>query len=195
MAWNKLGTTTLGSAGDDLDITSMTANKFNQFMVHTPIDNASNNINHRYTFDDNSATDYAYRESINGATDATFTNQALIGLNTGNHDDLFDMLYVLNIDSEEKLLIGFQISQGSSGENAAPNRSETVGKVDTTTNTGQFTRIDCNNSSTGNYDTDSNISAIGSDGTEETKLQDGAIFYETDTNKEFLLSNNIWTEL
>jgi hypothetical protein len=49
MAWNKLGTTTLGSAGDDLDITSMTANKFNQFMVHTPIDNASNNINHRYT--------------------------------------------------------------------------------------------------------------------------------------------------
>ena len=195
MVWNKLGTTTLGSAGDDLDITSMTANKFNQFMVHTPIDNASNNINHRYTFDDNSATDYAYRESINGATDATFTSQALIGLNTGNHDDLFDILYVLNIDSEEKLLIGLQISQGSSGAGTAPSRSETVGKVDTTTNTGQFTRIDCNNSSTGNYDTDSNISAIGSDGTESLNVQDGAIYYDTDLNKEYVLYNNTWTEV
>jgi hypothetical protein len=191
MAWNKLGTTTLGSAGDDLDITSMTANKFNQFMVHTPIDNASNNINHRYTFDDNSATDYAYRESIDGATDGTFTSQSLIGLNTGNHDDLFDILYVLNIDSEEKLLIGFQVSQGSSGAGTAPSRSETVGKYDTTTNTGQFTRIDCNNSSTGNYNTDSNLSAIGSDITPAaaitfpTNVQAGSRAEITDSRKMY----------
>jgi hypothetical protein len=164
MAWGKNGTSnTLGSAGDDIDITDLTAYKFNQFMVHTPIDNASNNINHRFTFDDNGATDYAYRESIDAATDATFTSQSLIGMNTGNHDDLFDILYVANIDSEEKLLIGFQVSQNTAGAANAPSRSETVGKCDTTTNTGQFTRIDCNNSSTGNYDTDSNLTAIGTD--------------------------------
>ncbi len=191
MAWGKLGTTTLCSAGDTLTVSDMTANKLNMFMVHTPIDNASNNINHRYTFDNNGATDYAYRESINGGSDSTFTSQSLIGLNTGNHDDLFDILYVVNIDSEEKLLIGFQVSQGSSGASTAPNRSETVGKVDTTTNTGQFTRIDSNNSSTGNYDTDSNISVLGSDITPVaavpaiSNVQDNSLFIEKDNARRY----------
>jgi len=27
------------------------------------------------------------------------------------------------------------------------------------------------------------------------RIQDGAIYYETDTNKEYILSNNTWTEL
>lgn len=195
MAWIKAGSTTLGSAADDMDITDLTAYKFNMFMIHSPIDNTANNINHRYTFDNNGATDYAYRESIDGATDGTFTSQALIGMNTGNHDDLFDILYVVNIDSEEKLLIGFQVSQNAAGSANAPSRSESVGKCDTTTNTGQFTRIDCNNSSTGNYDTDSNISALGSDGVEVLNVQDGAIYYDTTLNKEYVLYNNTWTEV
>ena len=96
---------------------------------------------------------------------------------------------------EEKLLIGFQVSQNTAGANNAPSRSETVGKCDTTTNTGQFTRIDCNNSSTCNYDTDSNISAIGSDVVESIAVQDGAIYYDTDLNKEYVLYNNTWTEV
>ena len=30
MAWNKLGTTTLSSAGDDITISNITSNEFNQ---------------------------------------------------------------------------------------------------------------------------------------------------------------------
>ena len=40
---------------------------------------------------------------------------------------------------------------------------------------------------------------LGSDVTpasaEAIKIQDGSIFYETDTNKEYVLNNNTWTEL
>lgn len=40
---------------------------------------------------------------------------------------------------------------------------------------------------------------LGSDVTPATaeviKVQDGAIFYETDTNKEYILYNSAWTEL
>ena len=54
--------------------------------------------------------------------------------------------------------------------------------------------IEAQNSSN-TYTSDSNLSVIGSDGATSTKLQDGAIYYETDTNKEYVLYNNTWTEV
>ena len=64
------------------------------------------------------------------------------------------------------------------------------------TQTADITRTDLNSSyTTTAYAENSNYSLIGSDGTEELKVQDGAIFYETDTNKEYLLYNNTWTEV
>jgi len=60
---------------------------------------------------------------------------------------------------------------------------------------GQFTQVDIINDDVGSWDTDSNLSAIGSDGTEELNVQDGAIYYDTDLNKEYVLYNNTWTEV
>ena len=43
----------------------------------------------------------------------------------------------------------------------------------------QYTRIDVNLSDlAGGFDTDSNLTVIGSDGTEALNVQDGAIYYE-----------------
>ena len=44
-----------------------------------------------------------------------------------------------------------------------------------------------------------NISVLGSDMTpaaaQDATVTDGAIFYETDTDKEYVLYNNTWTEV
>ena len=196
MVWNKLGTTTLGSAGDDLDITSMTASKFNMIMNHwisiTSTTTAS------LTLDNTGGNDYAYRYSTNGGSDSISVSQANVQVGLGgipSGSSNFDINYSVNIDGKEKLIIGHNITSATAGAGTSPSRRESVYKKDTTTDSGQYTRIDYNNADAGSFDTDSNLSVIGSDGTEETKLQDGAIYYETDTNKEFILSNNIWTEL
>jgi len=196
MAWNKLGTTTLGSAGDDLDITSMTANKFNVILMHV-LQSTSSTYTPDMTFDDTGGNDYARRNETNGGSDTTLTSQAFIefglgGINTTTTE--FTTSYVCNIDGEEKLMIYNNIA-APTGAGTAPSRAQGVAKKDTTTDTVQFTRIDINNTDAGSFPIDSNLSAIGSDGTEELNVQDGAIYYDTDLNKEYVLYNNTWTEV
>ncbi len=161
MAWAKNGTPyTEASTSDDMDITDLTAKKFNVFLAHSL---ASSNIKNNYTFDNNGNTDYARRRSYNGAADSTDTSATTID-NVGDGAwDIFEVIYSCNIDSEEKLNIHFYVNFNAAGESNAPNRLEAVSKVDTTTNTGQYTRIDSNNAGAGSYATGSNISAIGTD--------------------------------
>jgi acyl CoA:acetate/3-ketoacid CoA transferase alpha subunit len=163
MAWTKNGTpTTLGSALDDMDITDLTAYNFNQFLVHSLA--VSGTIKHNFQFDNNSNTDYARRRSNNGASDSTDTSQAQIEYNGDAAQDRFEIIYSCNINGEEKLQIHFDTTQGTAGAGGAPNRAEAVSKCDVTTNTAQYTRIDCSNTGgTGNFDTSSNLSALGSD--------------------------------
>jgi len=68
----------------------------------------------------------------------------------------------------------------------------TAGRWQVTTDIDTIQFVNTNN---GDIGVGTNTSVLGSDGTESTKLQDGAIYYETDTNKEYLLYNNTWTEL
>ena len=58
-------------------------------------------------------------------------------------------------------MIGFSIERGAAGAAGTPSRTEFVGKCDTTTNSGQFTRLDIDNVIAGSYDTGSNLSALG----------------------------------
>lgn len=163
MAWQKNGTPdTLGSPADDLDIIDLTPLTINQFMVHMI---ASGDIQSDMTVDNNSNTDYAIRRSTNGGTDVTETNQTLINFSAGlgQNDDRFVICYGINIDAEEKLFQSWTINPAGSGAGTPPDRNEVVGKEDTTTVSGQFTRIDVTNPSAGSYDTDSNISALGTD--------------------------------
>jgi len=188
MAWAKAGTTTLGSAGDDLDITSMTANKFNQFLVHTL--NTGGTSKHNFTFDNNDNTDYARRRSYNGAADSTDTSQVQIEYLGDEASDRFEVIYGSNITSEEKLNIHFAIT-GST----VPNRAEAVSKADITTNSGQYTRIDCNNTGgSGDFDTGSNISALGSELTpaSATSIETGSIYIDTDTASRYWFDGSNW---
>ncbi len=162
MAWAKNGTPdTLTSSGDTLTISDLTAYKFNQFLHYTI---ASSTIRDVLTTDNNTATDYAIRRSQNGGADLAQTSQANIKYSqSGETTPFFGITYVINITGEEKLVIAHLVNQDTAGAGTAPQREEIIGKVDTTTNSGQFTRIDMTNDQAGSYDTDSNLSAIGTD--------------------------------
>ena len=201
MAWIRLGFSTLGSAGDDLDITGMTASKSNTIIIHTLRTGTGTSHNKRWltTLDNNTNTDYSYRSSFNGGSDSTAAvSQQNIDFDDRAEDESepFAVIYCSNVTGKEKLFIMPQrCTAFLTGANNQVYRVELSGKCDTTTNSGQFTRIDVHNDHGGSYDTGSNLSVIGSDGTEELNVQDGAIYYDTDLNKEYVLYNNTWTEV
>ena len=89
-------------------------------------------------------------------------------------------------------MIGWHITRGGAGAGSSPNRSQFAGKF---VQNAQFTQITNTNDQSGDFDTSSNLTILGSDGVESMKVQDGAVFYETDTNKSYVLYNDIWSEL
>ena len=202
MAWNRLETNTLSSASLDIDLgasTAMSKNKFSQTLHHLIDDGTGSNGDgvHAFTLNNDSASNYSHRVSQDGASDSTFTGQAFVATQYNvSPNDSFVVQYFASIDGEEILQQSFQVDIVSTGVGSAPRRIETVNKY---TGTSQFTRLDCRNNrgtSIGyEYDTGSNGTILGSDGTEALNVQDGAIYYDTDLNKEYVLYNNTWTEV
>ena len=160
MAWAKNGTpNTLGSAVDDIDITDLTAKKFNVFLTHSI---TSSTTSQNFTFNNNSNSVYAIRKSANGGADSTSTSQALWDSFSNGVQDVFILMYVVSISGEEKLGIMFEIRGATTGAGTAPNRIEWVGKFVPSPDA-HITRIDMNNPDAGDYATGSNISALGTD--------------------------------
>jgi len=162
MAWAKNGTpTTLGSAGDDLDITDLTAKKFNQFLFHGLVTGAGSGRGNE-TFNNNTNSVYAQRSSNNGAADATYTSQAT-WFHDNQNDDEFKIIYLCSISGEEKLGIYFHVYYGAAGAGTAPIREGFVGKFVPSPDA-DITRIDINNDvASFDFDTSSNLSALGTD--------------------------------
>jgi len=148
---------TLGSAGDTLQITDLTARKFNVFLNHNL---ASSNINSNVRIDNISTSTYSKRQSANGGTDGTSTSQTEYNNDpNAGVTDRFTVIYGFNLATEEKLFISFTIDANTAGAGTVPNRVESVGKQSGTSTA--YTRIDVLNTQIGSYDTDSNLSALG----------------------------------
>jgi hypothetical protein len=155
MAWAKNGEDTLTSSGDLLDNT-FTATTFVTFFFHTPA--TGGNSDTRYQYD---GTDQmALRYNQNGGADATSVSDTppqQIWVAYGDH---FNMNYMVNVSGEEKLVITFDITASATGAGTAPQRMESVHK---SVQSAQVTRIRISNGAAGSYDTDSNLSILGSD--------------------------------
>ncbi len=188
MAWIKAGSTTLGSAGDSISLSGLSG-KFLQIPLHI-ID--SSNIQPALRVNSDTGSNYADRVSVNGGADITH-NLSYMVIDGGDDNDCFGINYLINIATEEKLQIGFSVDQSTTGSGTAPVRREIVGKWVNTSNA--ITSAEVYNANIGDFDTGSNTTVLSSDGVESLGVQDGAIYYETDTNKEYVLYNNTWTEL
>ena len=130
-------------------------------------------------------------QTVEHDTPETTQNKLVYGSNTGASDNVLLMGYLLNIATEEKLFMCWTCDVTTTGAGQAPPRLEQVAKWDDSTNT--VDEID--EDSTGDMGISSNLSVLGSDGVASLNVQDGAIYYSTDENKEFVLYNNAWTEL
>ena len=198
MAWGKAGTTTLTSAGDELDVSTTTPSKFNMFLSHqleSPITiNARLRVGNT-TLD--TGSNYARRYSTDGAADNTNVSQTNIpSLYANIRDTAFVVGYFVNIATEEKLFISFGLGNDGTGSATAPERREVVGKWTNTSN--QIDIIRLYNDQGGDYNTDSNISILGSDITPAaavpaiSNVQDNSIFIETDTYKRYFYDGTNW---
>ena len=202
MVWARGDSNTLSSTSLDIDLgasTAMSKNKFS-FTLHHLIDDGTGSNGdgvHHFRPNDDNGSNYAHRTSPDFGSDNTFASQNYIATqyNTSPNDS-FVFQYYASIDGEEILQMSVQVDIVSTGAGTAPRVIHTINKY---TGTSQFTSLHCNNNrgtSVGyEYDVDSNATIIGSDGTEELNVQDGAIYYDTDLNKEYVLYNNTWTEI
>ena len=185
MAWGKAGSTTTASAGDSFDVT-VSSNETNMLLRH--ITSSGNTVIYN-RFNSDSGSNYAYRWSENGVTDGTGISQSSVIYDTGGDaGDKFDVGYICNISSEEKLVIGFQINEDISGAGNAPVRGEAVWKWSNTSDS--VTSVNTlNTAQSGDYETGSNISVLGSDITptvgKPTDVQAGSRYEETDTRKMY----------
>lgn len=160
MAWEKNGTPdTLGSAGDTMQITDLTAKIFNVFLWHAI---ASGSISQSTRFNANSNSVYALRESGNGAGDTTKVSQTIIDSPLDFNADKFTVDYVCSISGEEKLGIRHTVFRQPVGAGNAPFRQELVYKFVPSPDA-DITGISFINDQSGSYDTDSNLSALGTD--------------------------------
>jgi len=149
--WEELATAS--GTGSSLDTGTFTAKKY--LWVQCFCDGTSStNIN--YQFNGDTGNNYAHRESINGASEATGINNSTTDnlTNTGT-GTFFTNMFIVNNSSNEKLWINHGM-QATTGAGNAPARRETVGKWTNTSD--QITRIVANSA----FGTDSFIKVWGS---------------------------------
>lgn len=164
MVWQKNGTPdTLTVAGDELLISDLTPKIFNVSLSHS-LHSGDVSIFSRFGSGSiDTGTNYSRRSAIQGTTDTTAVSQDDIGVGAtlSGGSDIFCVGYFINISAEEKLSIFHTIGSNDDGAANVPIRIETVGKWTNTSN--QADNHNIINQASGSYDTDSNLSVLGTD--------------------------------
>ncbi len=199
MVWGKASSTTLSSAGDSVSSGTFTASKCNQLMTH--ISDVGGQLAVDMRFNSDTGNNYAFRRNNDGGTDATTASTSNITLHSSEvTEDLFSNVFIINNSSNEKLVIGHTIQNHTLGAGNIPKRKEFVGKWANTSS--QITQVDFSTySGSGDYDTGSNLSVLGSEITPAaaitfpTNVQLGSRAEITDSRKMYSFSDISTSEL
>ena len=157
--WVELARTTLGTAGDTIDVSSLPDKRYYMILTNI-IGSGSTWCDSRLNGDTDS--NYALRKSLNGATDTTSINYSwfLVPPNTFL-TSYFMTTYISNLTNKEKLGIENCVDGSTAGAGYAPARYEGVSKwVNTTDSISSFSR---QNDYTGDYSSGSEIVVLGWD--------------------------------
>lgn len=166
MAWQKNGTPdTLSSSADQVNLTDMTPFLF-QFFLHHILRTGGTTFGKGNCGSGSidTGSNYCTRRSPDGASDITATSQTkmeIFSQGGGSNEDDFCIGYMINIADEEKLMMFWEVNSGAVGAGNAPPRQDSVHKWVNTSNQCDHFRI--TNDGTGDYDTDSNLSSLGTD--------------------------------
>jgi hypothetical protein len=158
--WEELASVELGSASDNLSTGTFTAKKYLWFQVFI---NSASSSRIKFQFNGDTANNYAFRYSGNGATPDASTGASPQGslnasYNYANYNKFFNG-FIINNSANEKFLTGINM-EAPAGAGSAPNRVEFVGKWANTS--AQITEIDVLSSATNAYGVGSIIKVWGS---------------------------------
>jgi hypothetical protein len=191
MAWGKVSSVN-GSGGSSVTTgTISTANTFQEFLIYTT---AFVDGNLKFN-DSGSATEYARRYAPNGGTSVT-NNINLQGV-----EFLYQLApafihgFIANVGTDDKLFVFETCETNNTTGNQTLNRMQIADKW---AKTNLIEKMDITKTGT-TFSSDENFTVLGSNTTPASAVsltvQDGAIFYETDTNKSYVLNSGTWTEL
>ena len=160
--WVEVGRTTLGSAGDTIDVTSLADKRYYMILSHEIASGTIYPQLHLNGDMDVSALNYSSRRSANGGSDLVLTDRYGIFEGGGASSTTnFSVSYLANYTSKEKLGIRHTVFQGTSGAGNAPAREEIVGKHEQTSN--PISSVKEYNAGGGDYDTGSEVVVLGWD--------------------------------
>ena len=157
--WKELGRTTLGSAGDNIDVSSLSDKRYYMVLTNAIASGGSTDVAMRLNTD--TGSNYASRRSIDGATDETRTSDTMGIINHFENETCLGVHYLANLSSKEKLGVGHFGLKGSAGAGNAPRRVENVGKWTNTSNA--INAVNLFNNDTGSFDTGSECVVLGWD--------------------------------
>ena len=150
--WVELGRTTLGSAGDNIDITSLPDKRYYMYLLHR---DTSGSTSARMTFNDDSGSNYSTRYASDG-TEYTAINQAYVSQHTSASQDSFTCGYIANKSSNEKLIHSWVVGNAS-----PPSRYEQFWKWTNTSSA--INRMDIFNHLGGDFASGSELVVLGWD--------------------------------
>ena len=199
MAWGKAGSTTLSSSGDALTTPTLSSNTSLQYLYHgLP---TGGEVTEYMTLGSGGTKDtgsnYANGVSSNGGAKSNYTSRANIvnAAKSGATTPEFGVGYIFNIAGEEKLIISQHVNASANGSGTAPERSKAVGKHVQTSAVDDIISFD--NTGSGDYASNSNLIAIGSDLTPAaavpfpiSDLEAGTRLEITDTRKLYVASGD-----
>ena len=186
MAWKKLDTKTLDSYAESYTY-NIDSSKFVSFMIHGIPDST---VHASFQFNSDTGQSYNNNYQTNNGTNYCDTNQTKLRISPDGHTKPeFFITHMANISGSEKLVISYCMYQNNAGADVAPARIKLTGKW---AGTAEVSTIKFwENTQAGGYTTGTNITTLG----EVLNVQDGAVYYDKQLNKEYILSNNTWTEL
>jgi hypothetical protein len=160
--WKEVARTTLGSAGDVLNVSSIPDKRY--YMVLSDFQD-SGNIQPALRLGNSSldsSANYRERWSTNGGSDVTQSNTYHVQWVdvTGKTKPIFGVNYIANKSGKEKLGISHIMNNGGNGAGNAPARQESVFKW---TGTSLMDILGYNNLGNGDFDTDSEVVILGYD--------------------------------
>ena len=194
MAWAKAGSVTLEANDDVISLSGFTPSVFSTYLLHAV--EGSGTLEPRIRLN-NDTSGHSNRMARDGDADTTAPSRGdWVTSITDATDDNFNVGYLCNIGGKEKLGITRVTANNGTGYTTSPRRREVYSKYTDGGTNAQITRFDnIDTTSSSTKASGTNLTLLGSDGVESTKVQDGAVFYETDTNKSYVLYNSTWSEL
>ena len=156
--WKELGRTTLGSAGTTITVSGLADKRYYKILTSSK---GSGSPDYTARINSDTGSTYASRWMDNGSGENTGVSRTSMLYDSvgGGFNHKFNVGYIANLASKEKLSINHSADSDTSAASTAPSRSETVHKWDNTSDAlSAFSLI-----STVNMDIGSEVVVLGWD--------------------------------